>query len=240
MPQIVFVPFRVRVPQQYLVGEESPGLKAFRRLLPPFVHMEVVHSGTPQYDDLKTHSVIFEAGENFAGNVVEYMSRLIDDRMGQSTKEFYTSTIADSITPDADGKKLRLQLLKAMIAETIEGEDYNYVDGVTKVYVIHPPQLEDELRKHLSALPVPAISASRSERLISITTSQETRHFVVEPYKMDLTRRHSTDPRWLIVHLYNPDMPALAIRVETQGPLTFKEPTPLLSDTQVAEKWAME
>ena len=181
----------------------------------------------------------FEAGENFANNVMEYMSRGINDRMGQSTKEFYTSTVRDSITPDADGKKLGISLIKAIIAEMIEGEDYDYVDGVTKVYVIHPPQLEDELRQHLSALPVPATPSSRSERLVSIAVGQETRHFVIEPYQMDLTRRPSTDPRWIIVHLYNPDIPALAIRVEAKGPLTFKEPTPLLSRTKVAEEWAM-
>jgi hypothetical protein len=167
------------------------------------------------------------------------MSRVIDDRMGEATKEFYTSTSGDSFTRDADGKKLGIQMIKAMIAETIEVEECDYVDGVTKVYVIHPPQLEDEIQCHLSALPVPAISASRSERLISIAAGQKMRHFVVEPYKMDLTRRRSTDPRWLIVHLYNPDIPALAIGVEAQGPLTFKEPTPLLSNTEVAEEWAM-
>ena len=151
-----------------------------------------------------------------------------------------TSTSGDSITPDANVQKLGIQMIKAMIAETIEEvEDSDYVDGVTKVYVIHPPQLEDELRCHLSALPVPAISASRSERLISIAVGQEVHHFVVEPYKMDLTRRRSTDPRWLIVLLYNSDRPALGIRVGAQGPLTFKEPTPLLSGTKVAEEWAM-
>ena len=240
MSQIVFAPFRIRVPHRYLIGEESPGLKDFRRLVPPFVHVEVVQPGTPEYDDLRVHSVTIEAGENLASNVVEYISRGIDDRMGQATKEFYTSTIGDSITPDVDVQKLGIQMIKAMIAETIEEvEDSDYVDGVTKVYVIHPPQLEDEIRCHLSALPVPATYASRSERLISVAAGQEMRHFVVEPYKMDLTRRHSTDPRWIIVHLYNPDMPALAIRVEAQGPLTFKEPTPLLAGTKVAEEWAM-
>ena len=239
MPQIVFAPFRIRAPHQYLVGEESPGLKAFRRLLPPFVHVEVVQPGTPEYDDLRVHSVTFEAGENFTQNIMEYLSRGIDDRMGQATKEFYASTIAGSITPDAEGKKLGIQMIKAMITEMVEVEDYDYVDGVTKVYVIHPPELEDELRRHLSALLVPATPASRSERLVSIAVGQKTRHFVVEPYKMDLTRRPSTDPRWIIVHLYNPDIPALAIKVEAQEPLTFKEPTPLLSGTKVAEEWAM-
>ena len=217
MPQMVFAPFRIRVPQQYLVGEESPGLKAFRRLLPPFVHVEVIQQGTPEYEELGVNSVTFEAGENFATNVIEYMSRLIDDRMGQGTKEFYTSTIGDSITPDAGGKKLGIPMIKAMIAETTEVEERDYIEGVTKVYVIHPPQLEDELRRHLSALPVPAMSSSPSERLISVAVGQEMRHFVVEPCKMDLNRRHSTDPRWLIVHLYNPDIPALAIGVEAQG-----------------------
>ena len=239
MPQIMFAPFRIRVPQQYLVGEEDPGLKAFRRLLPPFVHIEIIKQGTTEYEDIKAHSVAFEDSENLATKIIEYMSRLIDDQMGQATKEFYTSTIGDSIKPDADGKKLGIPVIKAMIAETVKVEDGDYVDGVTKVYVIHPPQLEDELRRHLSTLPVPAMFASPSERLVSVAVGQEIRYFVVEPYKMDLTRRRSADPRWLIVHLYNPDVPAMGIRVEAQGPLTFKEPTPLLSDTEVAEKWAM-
>ena len=239
MPQTMFVPYRARIPQQYTVGEENPGLKAFRQLLPPFVHVEIVEQGTPEYQDLKVHSVMFEAGENFATNVIEYMSRLIDDQMGQGTKEFHTSTIGDSIAPGADGKKLGIPMIKAMIAETAEAEERDYVAGVTKVYVIHPPQLEDEIRRHLATLPVPAISASPSERLISVAVGQDMRHFVVEPYKMDLTRRRSTDPRWLIVHPYNPDIPALAIKVEAQGPLTFRESTPLLSDTKVAENWAM-
>ena len=48
------------------------------------------------------------------------LSRGIDDRMGQATKEFHASTIGDSITPDADVQKLGIQMIKAMIAETIE------------------------------------------------------------------------------------------------------------------------
>ena len=82
MPRMVFAPFRIRVPQQYIIGEEGPGLKAFRSILPPFIHVEVVREGTPEYEDLKAHSVTFEAGDNFAAHVIEYMSRLIDDRIG--------------------------------------------------------------------------------------------------------------------------------------------------------------
>lgn len=239
MSRMVFAPVHIRVPQQYIIGEESVGLSMLRRILPPFIHIEVVQKGSPEYEDIKTHSVMFEAGDNFGARVVEYMSRDIDDRMGQGTKEFYVSTVGDSIAPDADGKRLGIPLIKAMIAEMADVEDSQYVEGVTKVYVIHPPELEDELRSHLSPLLVPAMSDSPSERLMSVAVGQENRHFVVEPYKMDLTRRDSTDPRWLIVHLYNPDVPAMAVRVEAQGPLTFKEPTPLLSDTKVAEEWAM-
>ena len=167
--------------------------------MPPFVHVEVIQQGTPEYEDIRVNSVTFEAGKHLSTNIIEYMSRLIDDRMGQGTKEFYTSTIGDSITPDADGKKLGIPMIKAMIAEMTEVEERDYVEGVTKVYVIHPPQLEDEIRDHLSALPVPPMSSSPSEKLISVAVGQEMRHFVVEPYKMDLTRRQSTDPRWLIV-----------------------------------------
>ena len=239
MQQMVFAPFRIRVPQEYLVGEESVGLKAFRRLLPPFIHVEVIEQNSPDYDDLKVHSVTFEAGENFATNVDAYTSRLIEDQMGQSTREFSTSIIADSIKPDSNGRRLGIPLLKAIIAEMAELEESHYIEGVTKAYVIHPPQFEDELRRLLSALPLPSISSPASERLLSVAIADKVRHFIVEPYNMDLPRRRSTDPNWLIVHLYNPDMPALGVKVETQGPLTFREPTPLLSKTEVAEKWAM-
>ena len=177
---------------------------------------------------------MFDSGQNFPTNVNNYASVLIDDLMGQGTKEFY-----DIIWGD-DGRKLDLAMLKANIAEMAEVQDSDYVAGVKKVYLIHPPQLEDELRYHLSTLLLPAMPDSVSARLISVTVGEKTCHFVVEPYKMDLPRRHSSDSRWLIVHLYNPDKPALAIRVEAQGPWTFKEPTPLLSDTEVAETWAME
>ena len=54
--------------------------------------------------------------------------------------------------------------------------------------MIHPPQLEDEIRCHLSALPVPATYSSRSERLVSIAVGQETRHFVVEPMLSHVSR----------------------------------------------------
>ena len=236
-----FVLSRIRVPQEYLIGEESPGLKAFRRLMPPFIEIEVIKDGsTPEYDDLIVQSVVIEAGENFTANVLGYMSRLIDDRMGQSTKEFHTSEVADAITPNADGKKLGIPLLKAIVAEMAGDQDPDYIEGVTKVYLIHPPHLQEELRGHLSTLPVPAMFDSPSERLLSVAVGHERRLFVIEPYEMDLTRRRSTDPRWLIVHMYNPDMPAMTVRVEAQGPLTFKEPTPLLADTKVAESWAMK
>ena len=120
-----------------------------------------------------------------------------------------------------------------------ELEESHYIEGVTKAYVIHPPHFEDELRRHLSALPLHRISSPASERLLSVAIGDKLRPFIVVPYKMDLPRRRSTDPNWLIVHLYNPEIPALGIKVEAQGPLTLKEPTPLLSETEVAENWAM-
>ena len=188
----MFVPVRVqRTVKSTLSARVSPGLKAFRQQIPPFIHVEVIQQGTPEYDDLRDHSVIFEGGTNFITNVNDYIACLINDQMGQSTKEFYVSGAADAITPDPNGRKLGIPLLKAMIAEMSEIQDSDYLKGVTKVYVIHPPQLEDELCSHLSALPVPAMSGSASGRLISFSVGNETCHLVVEPYKMNLTRRHS-------------------------------------------------
>ena len=235
-----FVPFRVRVPQEYLIGEESLGLKGFRSLIPPFIHLEVIQGDTLEPDELSVRSVFLDAGPNFNSNVMDYISSLIGDQLGQATKEFPVSDVANSIKADVDGKKLGLPLMKAMIAEIAEAEDPGYMEGIRKVYLIHPPKLENEIRCHLSALPVPAMPDSPSERLISVNVGENIRIFVVEPYKIELTRRRSTDPRWLIVHPYNPDKPALVIKVEAQGPLTFKEPTPLLLKTEYAENQAME
>lgn len=229
-----FMPVRIRESHEYFIGEESPGLKAFRRQIPPFIHVEVVQPGTPESDDLQTHSVIFESGTNFSKHVNEYIASLIDDQMGQSTKEFYVPESLGTSKMDSNDGKLGIPMLKAIISEMSAIQDADYLEGVAKIYVIHPPQLEHELSTHLSALPVPAMPGSVSARLTSVKVGDENRQFVVEPYKMDLPRRHSTNPRWMIVHLYNPDMPALAIKVEAEGPLTFREPTPLLSDTEVA------
>ena len=233
VPFRVFVPPHVRVPQEYFIGEESPGLKMFRRMIPPFVHIEVIQQGAIGHEELIEHSVFLDAGPNFTSNVIDYISGLINDRMGQATKEFSLSEIAD-------GWKLGLPLIKAIIAEIANTEDSDYVEGVKKVYLIHPPHLENEVLRHLSALPVPATPDSASQRLTCVSLGEEMHLFVVEPYKLDLSRRRSSDPRWLIVHLYNPDKPALAIKVEAPGPLTFKEPSPLLSDTEVAEYQAMK
>ena len=238
-PQMRFVRTRMMQFQEYPLGGESAGLRAFRRLLPPFIHVDVIQPGSPEYDDLSVRSVVIDASENFTNNVSEFISRLIEDEMGQGTKDFYVSKAADVINPGVDGRKLGIPLLKAMIAEMVEESDSDLLGGVTKVYLIHPPHLESELLGHFANLPVPARADSASERLISVPGRSGMHPFVVHPYKMDLTRRRSTDPRWLIVHLYNPDKPALAIKVESQGPFTFKEPTPLLSNTEVAEDWAM-
>ena len=240
MPPTTFAPIPVRVPQEYLIGEKDPGLEAFRLTIPPFIHIEIVEEDTPEYENLRTHSVVFESGENLASHVLEYSLELMNDRMGQSTKEFAVSAATDTIEPDADGNKVGIPLIKTIIAEMVQdGLPCDYVNGVKKIYLIHPPLLEDELHRQLNGLLVPPMADSPSERLISVCIGEETHRYVVQPYKMDLRRRRSADPRWLIVHMYNPDQPAMAIQVGPQGPMTFREPTPLLSDTRIAEDWAM-
>ena len=74
---------------------------------------------------------------------------------------------------------------------------------------------------------------------MSVQIEETVRPFVVLPYMMDLIGRSSTSPRWLIVHPYNPNRPALTMKVNERGPWTLQEPTPLLSDTKDAENWAM-
>ena len=239
MASKTFAPFQVRVPQEYLIGEESPGLAAFRRTLPPFIHIEVVAVGAPDEEDMIATSVMFDVGENFASNFLEFAQRTMDVRMGRSTKEFTPIKAADVTEEGPEGTTVSIPLLKATIAEIAQGSGSEYIDGVTKVYIIHPPVLEGELNGHLAVLPVPAMADSAMERIMSVRVDETVHSFVVQPYKMDLIGRHSEDPRWLIIHLYNPNMPALVVKVAEHGPWTFREPTPLLSDTKDAENWAM-
>ena len=234
-----FAPFQVRVPQEYLIGEESPGLAAFRRMLPPFIHVEVVSAGAPDEENMIATSVMFDVGENFASHFLEFAQRTMDVRMGRSTKEFTPLSVVDAIEGDPEGKKLGIPLIKEMIVEIVRESEPEYVDGATKVYVIHPPALEGELSGHLAVLPVPAMADSALERVMGVRVDKTVQSFVVQPYKMDLIGRHSEDPRWLIIHLYNPNMPALVVKVGEHGPWSFKEPTPLLSDTKDAESWAV-
>ena len=131
-------------------------------------------------------------------------------------------------------------MLKRLIGDVIRNEDAEFVKGVSKAYVLHPPALRDELKEHLSYLPLPPMHDHVSERLVSLSVSGENRRFVLAPYEMDIESRRSNDPRWVIVLLFNPDMPPLGIKIGVPKPLNFKEPTPLLSDTEIAEKWAMQ
>lgn len=236
---MILAPSTFRVPQEYYIGGESPELAAFRRMLPPFIPIEVVKDDAPEQEDMIATSVIFEAGENLAVNFQEFCRRLIDERMERSSKEFTLSKAADAVEANSGGKKLGIPMLKAIIAEVAHSVELEYLDGVKKVYIIHPPALEDELTRQLSRLPVPPIVDSESERLISVLVNESIQCFVVRPYAMDLPGHRTADPRWLIVHLYNPDLPAMVMRVAQQGPWTFREPTPLLSDTKDTENWAM-
>ena len=236
---MIFVPFQVRVPQEHLIGEESPGLAAFRRMLPPFIHVEVVPDGGAETEDMITTSVMFGAGENLSHNVLEFSERLINARMGRSTREFTPLKAADVNEPGPGGKKVSIPMLKGTIAEIAQESESEYLDGVTKVYIIYPPALDGELKELVAGLPVPPLADSPLERMMSVQVDDAIRPFVVQLYMVDLIGRSSNNPRWLIVHPYNPDAPALAVKVEERGPWTFREPTPLLSDTKDAESWAM-
>ena len=120
---MVFAPVRIRVPQEYLVGEESVGLKAFRRLLPPFIHVEVIEQNSPDYDDLKVHSVTFEAGENCATNVDAYTSWLMKIKWDRVQGNSRLLQLPIPSKPDSNGRRLGIPFLKAIIAEMAEREE---------------------------------------------------------------------------------------------------------------------
>ena len=213
---------------------ESAGLKWFRSLIPPFIEVEVVPEGGLGPNDSQERLAAFDSGQNFVEHINSLTSALVDDMVEQGAKDI------SNIQWDFGGHKFDLDMVKALVAQMAEDQDNDYLEGVKKVYLIHPPGLEEAILRHLSGLLVPAIPNSQSARLISVTVGDEMRHFVVEPYKMNLPTQDSKNVHWLIVHLYNPDKPAMSIKVEDQGPWAFKEPTPLLSDTEVAEDWAMK
>ena len=234
-----FIPVPIRIPPEYLIGSGEQELAAFRQLLPPFVDVEFVEEASPEYDDIETRSVFFDVGENFQSNIHAYVTNIIEEEMGEATKKLPISSVVDTGAIDADERKLGIPLLKRLIGDVARDEDAEYVKGVSKAYVIHPPALRDELKEHLSHLPIPPMYADDSERLVSLCVGGENRSFVLAPYEMDIDSHRSNDPRWVMVLLFNSDMPPLGIKIGVPKPLNFKEPTPLLSDTEIAEKWAM-
>ena len=215
-------------------------MSVLRQLLPPFVDVEFVQEDSPEYDDIDKRSVFFEVGENFQSNICAYVANIFEEEMGEATKKLPISSVVDTGAIDAGERKLGIPLLKRLIGDIARDKDAEFVKGVSKAYVIHPPALRDELKEHLSHLPIPPMYDDISERLVSLCVGGENRSFVLAPYEMDIDSRRSNDPRWVIVLLFNPDMPPLGIKLGVPKPLNFKEPTPLLSDTESAEKWAME
>ena len=85
-------------------------------MLPPFIHVEVVPDGAAEPEDMIATSVVFEDGENLANNVREFSRRLLDARMGHSTEEFTPLKATDATEAGLEGKKVSIQMLKAMIA----------------------------------------------------------------------------------------------------------------------------
>ena len=71
-------------------------MSALRQLLPPFVDVEFVGEESPEYDEIDTRSVFFEAGENFQSNIRAYVANLIEEGMGEATKKLPISSVVDT------------------------------------------------------------------------------------------------------------------------------------------------
>ena len=211
-----------------------------RSFIPPFIDIEVVSPGTPEYDALPNNFVMFEVGENLLANMTTFTAMQLNSRLLQVTDQM--PSLPDAATTNGSGQtaKLGIPLLKRGIASIVTALEPKEVEGATKVYIVHSPALKDDLHRHLADLPVPAYYDSMEERLISVTVDGKTLSFTVTPYMMGPLCQADADERWLLINLYNPHMPSMAIAVAEEGFMALKEPTPLLGDTEAVETWAME
>ena len=215
------------------------------RHLPPFMPPKFVRRDEPEYETMPLYTSFFVPGNGLLGLaelpfVLErHLGNIMGEELGKSTSAvpFFEPQLQNS---DAgNGTKLDLAALKEAARSIIGAVSRDYVEGVQTMYLIHPAVLRETIVQVLSKLPLAPSAYSGDRRLLWVPGDKESHAFQVEPYEIELPARHVDGPGWLIVYLFNPDDPALEMRIPAPGPWTNLEPTLAFGNTSDIESAAM-
>ena len=205
--------------------------------LPPFCHLRIVPRDTPE---LARHLSFFslQVPESDPQQVIgRYVRDLMIKLLGQSTTSFRSST-SEQLNSET-GNNL-LPVLKREASRIIADMPCDYMQGASTMYVIHSPTLKAKIVQAISKLPLAVGKNPTHRRLISVETDEMSYVFELDTYEIDLPLEYVDDPRWLILHLFNPDDPAMELLIPEPGSLIDVMPTMALDDTARLEYAAME
>ena len=217
----------------------------FRGRLPPFIDIETLPEGNPLNVGLPAYTSFFTAkGECQQGSLQHLVDELsanwVNSQFEDSTSQFPGFDASTRASSPPDGQRATAALLKEAIANILYAETVEYIKGATAVYIIHPPPLAHPVGHILRSLPLSPRPRQNPPRLISVRANRCTHVFPVISHQIDLPPYSDTEPAWLVVHLHNPDMPAMAVRVPESGPWDFDDISLAFTGTTEVEFFAME
>ena len=215
------------------------------RHLPPFMPPKFVRRDEPEYETMPQYTAFFVPGNGLSGlselpfALEAHLGNIIGEELGKSTSA--VPVLEPQLrNPDAGkGTKLDLAVLKQAARSIIRAVSRDYVERVQTMYLIHPAALRKTIVQVLSKMPLAPSANPGERRLLWVPGEKESYAFQVEPYEIELSERHVDGPRWMILYLFNPDDPAIVMRIPVPGPWTNLEPTLALGNTNDIESAAM-
>ena len=209
---------------------------------PPFMPFKLVEKGTPEHEATELHCAFFLHSENQStwhrhSAAGEYYEHLMSEILTGNTSQLRHLSADPEIPGSASNGKLALPNVKAAIKQIINSVEEEFLDGVTNVYVIHPPSLQENAIRTMSSLPAAGLDSST--KLISVRRVGKPLVFPIETFSMKLHRAPFESTGWMTI-LFNPDRPVVKIPVPVSQPTAFLAPLYGFGNTEDIERRAMD
>ena len=209
---------------------------------PPFMPVKIVARGTPEHKAAELRCAFFLESENQSKRngysaIGEYYEHLMSEILTSNTSQMGQLSADPEIPGSSNHGRLTLPNIKAAIKQVINPYDQEFIDGVTKVYVVHPPPLEKDAIRTMSALPAAGLDGHT--RLIGVEKDGRTRTFHIEPFVMKLHQAPFESTGWMTIP-FNPERPVVEIRVPASHPTPFLDPLYGFGKTENIERDAMD
>ena len=209
---------------------------------PPFMPIKSVEKGTPEYEATELHCAFFLDPEHQSisdrhSAIGEYYEHLMSEILSGNTSQLGHLSADPEIPGSAGNGKLALPNVKAAIKQIIDSNEAEFLDGVRKVYVVHPPSLQEKAIHAMNSLP--AADMYGSTKLISVRREKQTLVFPIETFCMKLHRSPFESTGWMTI-LFNPERPVVQIPVPADRPAAFLAPLYGFGNTEDIERRAMD